>query len=216
MYDGIKELVTNNKPKKVVKSCVDLSIVLENEVPVYQRARRLAAQEKEVVNQQIDESLQQEIVRESKSNFASPIVLVKKKDGSNRMCVDYRKLNAKTVKDRYPLPIIEDVLESLYAAKVFTTLDLRNGFFHVDMSEESIKYTSFIVPDGQYEFRKVPFGLCNAPSVFQRYVNKLFEQLIRENVVVVYMDDVIVPSKSEFKNEVLRECLESLVKMDYK
>ena len=73
-------------------------------------------------------------------------------------------------------------------------------FFHVDMSEESIKYTSFIVPDGQYEFRKVPFGLCNAPSVFQRYVNKVFEQLIRENVVVVYMDDVIVPSKSEFEN----------------
>ncbi|GFW51387.1 retrovirus-related Pol polyprotein from transposon 412 [Trichonephila clavipes] len=81
----------------------------------------------------------------------------KKKDGSSRMCIDYRKLNQKLVKDKFPLPIIEDVLDTLQEAKVYSTLDLRNGFFHVDVDEDCKKYTSFIVPDGQFEFNKVPF-----------------------------------------------------------
>ncbi|GFW32278.1 hypothetical protein TNCV_674371 [Trichonephila clavipes] len=97
--------------------------------------------------------------------------MVKKKDGSSRMCIDYRKLNQKLVKDKFPLPIIEDVLDTLQEAKVYSTLDLRNGFFHVDVDEDCRKYTSFIVPDGQFEFNKVPFGLSTSPGVFQRYVS---------------------------------------------
>ncbi|GFT44864.1 retrovirus-related Pol polyprotein from transposon 412 [Trichonephila clavipes] len=81
-----------------------------------------------------------------------------------------RKLNQKLVKDKFPLPIIEDVLDTLQEAKVYSTLDLRNGFFHVDVDEDCRKYTSFIVPDGQFEFNKVPFGLSTSPGVFQRYV----------------------------------------------
>ncbi|GFW54318.1 transposon Tf2-11 polyprotein [Trichonephila clavipes] len=95
----------------------------------------------------------------------------KKKDGSSRMCIDYRKLNQKLVKDKFPLPIIEDVLDTLQEAKVYSTLDLRNDFFHVDVDEDCRKYTSFIVPDGQFEFNKVPFGLSTSPGVFQRYVS---------------------------------------------
>ncbi|GFT66402.1 retrovirus-related Pol polyprotein from transposon gypsy [Trichonephila clavipes] len=87
------------------------------------------------------------------------------------MCIDYRKLNQKFVKDKFPLPIIEDVLDTLQEAKVYSTLDLRNGFFHVDVDEDCRKYTSFIVPDGQFEFNKVPFGLSTSPGVFQRYVS---------------------------------------------
>ncbi|GFY20752.1 hypothetical protein TNCV_1119861 [Trichonephila clavipes] len=98
--------------------------------------------------------------------------MVKKKDGSSRMCIDYRKLNQKLVKDKFPLPLIEDVLDTLQEAKVYSTLDLRNGFFHVDVDEDCRKYTSFIVPDGQYEFNKVPFGLSTSPGVFQRYVSR--------------------------------------------
>jgi len=124
-------------------------------------------------------------------------VLVKKKDGSHRLCIDYRQLNKKIIKDRYPLPLIEDQLDRLQDATVFSTLDLKNGFFHVRMDELSAKYTSFIVPDGQYEFLRVPFGLCNSPSVFQRFVNAVFRDLVREGIVLIYMDDLIVLSNDE-------------------
>ncbi|GBM75673.1 Retrovirus-related Pol polyprotein from transposon 412, partial [Araneus ventricosus] len=98
------------------------------------------------VNKQIEEWLNEDIIRPSSSEYAIPIVLVKKKDGSSRMCVDYRKL--KLVKDKFPLPLIEDVLDTLQEAKVYSTLDLRNGFFHVSVDEDCRKFTSFIVSDG--------------------------------------------------------------------
>ncbi|GFW29450.1 retrovirus-related Pol polyprotein from transposon 17.6 [Trichonephila clavipes] len=123
--------------------------------------------------------------------------MVKKKDGSSRMCIDYRKLNQKLVKDKFPLPIIEDVLDTLQEAKVYSTLDLRNGFFHVDVDENCRKYTSFIVPDGQFEFNKVPFGLCTSPGVFQRYVSSIFRDLTRKGIVISYLDDLVIPAKNE-------------------
>lgn len=124
-------------------------------------------------------------------------MLVKKKDGSHRLCVDYRMLNKKIVRDRYPLPLIEDQLDQLQDARVFSTIDLKNGFFHVRVDDASIKYTSFVVPDGQYEFLRVPFGLCNSPSVFQRFVNEIFRDLVKRKIVLIYMDDLIVLSESE-------------------
>ncbi|GFT44482.1 retrovirus-related Pol polyprotein from transposon 17.6 [Trichonephila clavipes] len=123
--------------------------------------------------------------------------MVKKKDGSSRMCIDYRKLNQKLVKDKFPLPIIEDVLDTLQEAKVYSTLDLRNGFFHVDVDENYRKYTSFIVPDGQLEFNKVPFGLSTSPGVFQRYVSSIFRDLTRKGIVISYLDDLVIPAKNE-------------------
>jgi len=114
------------------------------------------------------------------SEYASPIVLVKKKSGNTRICVDYRKLNQKIVKNRYPLPLIEDQLDQLQGAKIFSVLDLENGFFHVEVAEESRKYTSFIVPNGQYEFMRMPFGLCNSPAIFQKFINAVFKELIAD------------------------------------
>ncbi|GFY15817.1 retrovirus-related Pol polyprotein from transposon 17.6 [Trichonephila clavipes] len=148
-----------------------MRIILKDEEPVCQPPRRLAFTERQEVNKQIEEWLNEGIIRPSSAEYASPIVMVKKKDGSSRMCIDYRKLNQKLVKDKFPLPIIEDVLDTLQEAKVYSTLDLRNGFFHVDVDEDCRKYTSFVVPDGQYEFNKVPFGLSTSPGVFQRYVS---------------------------------------------
>lgn len=110
------------------------------------------------------------------------------------MCVDYRLLNKKIVKDRYPLPIIEDQLDSLQNAKLFSTLDLKNSFFHVPVDEQSRKYTAFIVPDGYYEYLRVPFGLCNSPAVFQRFINIVFRDLIQTKVILIYMDDLIISS----------------------
>lgn len=96
------------------------------------------------------------------------------------------------MKDRYSLPLIKDQLDALQGAKIFSTLDLKNGFFHVSVEETSRKYTAFIIPDGMYEFLCAPFGLCNSPAIFQKYINTVFKNLIRERVVLVY--DLIVPA----------------------
>ncbi|GFW60316.1 retrovirus-related Pol polyprotein from transposon 17.6 [Trichonephila clavipes] len=174
-----------------------MRIILKDEEPVCQHPRRLAFTERQEVNKQIEEWLNEGIIRPSSSEYASPIVMVKKKDGSSRMCIDYRKLNQKLVKDKFPLPIIEDVLDTLQEAKVYSTLDLRNGFFHVDVDEDCRKYTSFIVPDGQFEFNKVPFGLSTSPGVFQRYVSSIFRDLTRKGIVISYLDDLVIPAKNE-------------------
>ncbi|GBL99245.1 Transposon Ty3-G Gag-Pol polyprotein [Araneus ventricosus] len=193
----LSELINNYIPKKTETTNVSMRIILKDDVPAYQPARRLSFPENQAVNKQIDEWLDQGIVRQRSSEYASPIVLVKKKDGTARLCVDYRKLNRKLVKDRFPLPLIEDVLDKLQDAKVYSTLDLKNGFFHVEVNEDCKHFTSFIVPDGQFEFNKVPFGLSTSPSVFQRYVYSIFRELMRKGIVIIYMDDLIIPAKDE-------------------
>ncbi|GFU82871.1 retrovirus-related Pol polyprotein from transposon gypsy [Trichonephila clavipes] len=167
----LEKLIHDYKPEKTASTDVTMRIILKDDEPVCQHPRRLAFTERQEVNKQIEEWLNEGIIRPSSSEYASPIVMVKKKDGSSRMCINYRKLNQKLVKDKFPLPIIEDVLDTLQEAKVYSTLDLRNAFFHVDVDEDCRKYTSFIVPDGQFEFNKVPFGLSTSPGVFQRYVS---------------------------------------------
>ncbi|GFW66676.1 transposon Tf2-9 polyprotein [Trichonephila clavipes] len=203
------ELISNYEPKKTEMTNVSMRIILKDDIPVYQPARRLSFSENQDVNKQIDEWLEQGIVRPSSSEYASPIVLVKKKDGTTRLCVDYRRLNRKLVKDRFPLPLIEDVLDRLQGAKVYTTLDLKNGFFHVDVNEDCKHLTSFVVPDGQFEFNKVPFGLSTSPSVFQRYVYSIFRELMRKGIVIIYTDDLVIPAKDEKEGlEKLSEVLE--------
>ncbi|GBM96973.1 Retrovirus-related Pol polyprotein from transposon 17.6, partial [Araneus ventricosus] len=193
----LSQLINNYIPKKTETTNVSMRIILKDDVPVYQPARRLSSTENQAVNKQIDEWLDQGIVRQSSSEYASPIVLVKKKDGTARLCVDYRKLNRKLVKDRFPLPLIEDVLDKLQDAKVYSTLDLKNGFFHVEVNEDCKHFTSFVVPDGQFEFNKVPFGISTSPSVFQIYVYSIFRELMRKGIVIIYMDDLIIPAKDE-------------------
>ncbi|GFU34918.1 retrovirus-related Pol polyprotein from transposon 412 [Trichonephila clavipes] len=162
----LEKLIQDYKPEKTASTDVTMRFILKDEEPVCQHPRRLAFTERQEVNKHIEEWLNEGIIRPSSSEYASPIVKVKKKDGSSIMCIDYTKLNQKLVKDKFPLPIIEDVLDTLLEAKVYSTLDLRNGIFHVDVDEDCRKYTSFIVPDGQIEFNKVPFGLSTSPGVF--------------------------------------------------
>ncbi|GFT43300.1 retrovirus-related Pol polyprotein from transposon 17.6 [Trichonephila clavipes] len=193
----LEKLIQDYKPEKAASTDVTMRIILKDEEPVCQPPRRLAFTERQEVNKQIEEWLNEGIIRPSSAEYASPIVMVKKKDGSSRMCIDYRKLNQKLVKDKFPLPIIEDVLDTLQEAKVYSTLDLRNGFFQVDVDEDCRKYTSFIVPDGQFEFNKVPFGLSTSPGVFQRYVSSIFRDLTRKGIVISYLDDLVIPAKNE-------------------
>ncbi|GBN97647.1 Retrovirus-related Pol polyprotein from transposon 412 [Araneus ventricosus] len=193
----LKKLIENYKPEKIATTDVTMRIILKDNEPVCQSPRRLAFTEREEVNKQIEEWLKEGIIRPSSSEYASLIVLVKKKDGTSRMYIDYRKVDQNLVKDKFPLPLIEDVLDTLQEAKVYSSLDLRNGFFHVSVDEDCRKFTSFIVPDGQFEFNKVPFGLSTSPGVFQLYVTSIFRDLTRKGILIGYMDDLIIPSKDE-------------------
>ncbi|XP_036345453.1 uncharacterized protein K02A2.6-like [Rhagoletis pomonella] len=192
MKAEVRKLVTEYQPRKTIETTVSMRLVLKDNEPVYQKARRLSPIERDIVNKQVAEWESQGIVRPSSSDYASPVVLTKKKNGSHRLWVDYRLLNRKIVRDRFPLPLIEDQLDRLQGTKMFSTLDLRNVFFHVRVEDAIVKYTSFVVPDGQFEFLRVPFGLCNSPPVFQRYINAVFRDAIREGIVLTYMDDLIV------------------------
>jgi len=192
--DEVKRLIGDYRPRKEKDVGIRMNIVVRDDIPVTQSARRLSALEKAEVEAQIRVWLEEEIIRPSYSDYASPIVLAKKKNGSTRICVDYRRLNEKIVKTRYPLPLIEDQLDLLQGAKVYSTLDLKNGFFHVAIEESSRKYTAFIIPNGHYKFLKMPFGLSTSPAYFQKYVNAVFHELTTKKIVAVYMDDVIIPS----------------------
>lgn len=139
-----------------------MNIVPKDEIPVYQRPRRLAPAEKVQVNKQIDDWLRDGIIRPSISEYASPITLAKKKNGDMRLCVDYRQINKKIIKDRYPLPLIDDQIDRLQDSLLFSTIDLKDGIFHVTVTQDSCKYTASIVSDGHYEFLKAPFGLTFA------------------------------------------------------
>lgn len=193
----IRALIENYKPVRNAKSPVEMKVLLTDEIPVFHRPRRLSNVDKRAVEEQISVWLAEGIIQNSTSEYACPIVLVSKRDGSKRLCCDYRLLNAKIVRDNFPMPLIDDVLERLQGAKVFTTLDLSNGFFHVPMEENSRKYTSFVTHNGQFEFLFAPFGICNSPAVFCRYIAAVLRELIEVGVVVAYMDDLVIPAKDE-------------------
>lgn len=199
--ETIRGLIANYSPKSPEKSCVQLKVCLTDEVPVYEKPRRLAPKEKEIVNNTIQHWIDQGICRPSNSDFASAVVLrPKKTPGLWRLCIDFRRLNRKVVRDRFPLPIMDDVIDVLQDGAVFTNLDLVDGFFHIDVDEDSVKYLSFIVPDGQYECLKAPFGFANSPAVFQRFINTVFKTLMYQRIVAIYLDDLSIPGKNDDDN----------------
>ena len=136
-------------------------------------------------------------IRPSKSPWCNAIVLVRKKDGTLRFCIDFRRLNARTKKDLFPLPHMQETMESMVGARFFSSMDLKSGFWQVRMSEKSRQYTAFTVGSlGMYEFLRMPYGLCNAPTMFQRLMQNCLGEL-NLTYALVYLDDVIVFSKTE-------------------
>jgi hypothetical protein len=128
--------------------------------------------------------LKHNIIRPSTSPFASPILLVAKKEGQMRFCVDYRELNSVTIKDRYPIPNIQLIIYSLHGARYFSTLDLLSGYWQIEREEKHKYKTAFICEYGLYEFNCMPFGLCNAPGTFQREMNTVLKGVLYEFTLV--------------------------------
>jgi len=163
-------------------------------LPIKQRAYRVSFFEREKIRKQVDEMLENDIVEHSNSPWSSPVVLVKKKDGNLRFCVDYRKLNSVTKKDNYPLPRIDDALDRLQGAQFFTSMDCDQAYYQVQNESADREKTAFITPDGLYEFKVMPFGLCNAPATFQRLIDSVLEKL-KWSIALVYLDDIVVFSR---------------------
>ena len=161
--------------------------------PVHQHLRRFSPEKDFQIKTIVDELLKHGIIRPSRSPWASPPHLVKNKDGTFRLTIDYKKLNDVTTKDRFPLPRVADVIDSLAGKSIFSTMDLLKGYWAVPIAENDIAKTAFLTRDGLFEWTRMPFGLCNAPATFQRCVNSVFAGLLWISLTV-YIDDIAVGS----------------------
>nr|XP_020453624.1 uncharacterized protein LOC109958967 [Monopterus albus] len=175
-------------------------IRLNDETPFKQRPRPIHPHDMEAVRRHLQDLLDSGIIRESESPFASPIVVVRKKDGSVRLCVDFRKLNLQTIKDAYALPKLEETFSALAGSKWFSVLDLKSGYYQIEMDESDKHKTAFVCPLGFWEFNRMPQGITNAPSTFQRLMEKCVGEMnLRE--VLVFIDDLIVFASSLEEHE---------------
>ena len=185
--------ITELPPEREVEFSIDL---VPGTRPISMAPYRMSASELSKLKAQIGELLDKKFIMPSVSPWGAPVLLVKKKDGSMRLCIDYCQLNKVTIKNKYLLPRIDDLMDQLVGARVFSKIDLRSGYHQIRVKEEDIQKTAFRTRYGHYEYAIMPFGVSNAPGVFMEYMNRIFHSYL-DQFIVVFIDDILIYSKSE-------------------
>ncbi|GJU89210.1 putative nucleotidyltransferase, ribonuclease H [Tanacetum coccineum] len=184
-------------PPRQVEFRIDL---VSRAAPVTRAQYRLAPSEMKELSVQLQELLEKGFIRLSSSLWGAPVLFVKKKDGSFRMCIDYRELNKLTVKNRYPLLRIDDLFDQLQGSSVYSNIDLRSGYHQLRIKEEDISITAFRTQYGHFEFLVMPFGLTNAPAMFMDVMNRVCKPYL-DKFVIVFIDDILIYSKNDEEHE---------------
>ncbi|GKC63776.1 putative reverse transcriptase domain-containing protein [Tanacetum coccineum] len=180
--------------------------------PVARAPYRLAPSEMQELSNQLQKLTDKGFIRPSSSPWGAPVLFVKKKDGSFRMCIDYRELNKLTIKNQYPLPRIDGLFDQLQGSSVYSKIDLQTGYHQLRVQEEDISKTTFRTRYGHYQFQVMPFGLTNAPAVFMDLMNRVCRPHL-DKFVIVFIDDILIYSKSKEEHEKhLKQILELLKK----
>ncbi|WVZ81777.1 hypothetical protein U9M48_029119 [Paspalum notatum var. saurae] len=205
--DVFPEELPGLPPVRAIEFAIDL---ITGTAPIAKAPYRMSGKEYDELKKQLDELLEKGFIRDSVSPWGAPVLFVKKKDGTMRMCIDYRDLNAVTIKNKYPLPRIDDLLDRLKGAKHFSKIDLRSGYHQMRIRESDIPKTAFVTRYGHHEFTVVSFGLTNAPAYFMNMINMIFMKEL-DQCVVVFIDDILIFSKTREEHEQhLRIVLEKL------
>jgi Reverse transcriptase (RNA-dependent DNA polymerase) len=206
-YVTFFEPSTSTPPQREIDHKIPL---LSSIKPINLRPYRYSYFQKLELDKIITELLKTSIIRPSTSLFASPALLVKKKDGTWRLCIDYRQLNSHTVKNKYPIPIIDDLLDELHGSQVFSKINLRSGYHQIQMFPDDISKIIFRMYEGHYEFLVMPFGLTNAPAIFQALMNTISGPFLRR-FILIFFDDILVYSKNlELHHQHLQKMLQTL------
>ncbi|XP_060963693.1 uncharacterized protein LOC133033109 [Cannabis sativa] len=195
--DVFPEELPGLPPHREIEFVIEL---VSGTAPVSRAPYRMAPSELKELKIQLEELLKLGFIRPSYSPWGAPVLFVKKKDGTMRMCIDYRELNTVTIKNRYPLPRIDDLFDQLQGKKVFSKIDLRSGYHQLRIKNEDIPKTAFRTRYGHYEFMVMSFGLTNAPAAFMDLMNRVFKEYL-DQFVIVFIDDILIYSKTEGEHE---------------
>jgi hypothetical protein len=195
--DVFPEELPGVPPDREVEFVIDL---LLGTAPIPKRSYKMSVEELKELKKQLTELQEARYIRLSSSPWGAPVLFVQKKDGSQRMCVDYRSLNDVTVKNKYPLPRIEDLFDQMRGARVFSKIDLRSGYHQMKIRPSDIPKTAFSTRYGLYKFTVMSFGLTNAPAYFMNLMNKVFMEYL-DRFVVVFIDDILIYSKNDSNHE---------------
>ncbi|GAU44000.1 hypothetical protein TSUD_91790 [Trifolium subterraneum] len=189
--DVFPEEINSLPPEREIEFSIDL---VPGSQPISIAPYRMSPLELRELKSQLEDLLQKHFIRPSVSPWGAPVLLVKKKDGTMRLCIDYRQLNKVTIKNKYPLPRIDDLLYQLRGATIFSKIDLRSGYHQIRIRTSDVSKTAFRTRYGHYEFLVMPFGLTNAPAIFMDYMNRIFQPYL-DKFVVIFIDDILIYSK---------------------